>query len=61
MLFLLPLAVGPTVQAESGLGSSQSGGLTSDVLQSLGFVSPSGKLTQLHVHCGDACIAAAVC
>lgn len=47
MLFLLSLAVGPTVQAESGLGSSQSGGLTSDVLQSLGFISPSGKLTQL--------------
>lgn len=51
MLFPLPLAVGPTVQAESGLGSSQSGGLTSDVLQSLGFISPSGKLTQLQRMC----------
>ena len=47
MLFLLPLTAGPMVQAGSGLGSSQSGGLTSNVLQSLGCISPSGKLTQL--------------
>lgn len=52
MLFLLPLAVGHTVQAGS---RARELNLTSDVLQFLGCISPSGETDSAaaHAHCGE--------